>query len=278
MKTVSNAELAALHENGFVVIRDLIAGAELQHCREETQRLVSEISVGGYAKRWYVDREDAAPHSLRFLHANVNSFSLRLLAHPTIGDALVRTMGGDFVPYAESFEFVPPGLNVNGTWSHPNDPIAKTKRAFRLEVVLDDLLPDDSTIEMIRGSRVWDARRRETVGDSEESAGTLRVHAGDAILFRMNTITRASFARMEELRRFITLDFCSYGEAQSCAGISNEALQRRIALYQYALYQRNIAPYADDKQVFEYAPPEGLPVWTPGEPVDLLADVMAVDA
>ncbi len=278
MKTLSDAELTALHDNGYVVIRDLVTGAELQHCQEETQRLISEISVGGYAKRWYVDHKDAAPHSLRHLHANLNSFSLRLLAHPTIGDALARTIGSDFLPYAESFDFVPPGLTVNGIRSHNDSPVSETKRAFRLEVFLDDLSLDNSRIEMIRGSHVWDARRREMVGESGESVDALRVVAGDAVFFSANTVTRMSFAPTEGLRRFITLDFCSYQEARSRDGVNKEALLRRISLYQYARHQREIAPYADDQQVFDYAPPEGLPVWTPGEPVDLFADVFAVEA
>lgn len=279
MGMITDVDLDALYENGYVVIRSVLADDELAHCRAETQRLLSEISVGGYARRWYVDRGQTAPHTLRFLHANVNSFSLRLLAHPIIGESLTRVLGCDFVPYFESLNIVPSETGISGEWRRSGYPIAETKRTFRFEVYLDEMSSDTSRIEVIRGSHVWDTYRKERIGASElTDADALRVEPGDAVVLHGNTLTRRSFTSVEQLRRFVILDFCSHQEARSCDGIDEDALLSRFVLYQYALYQRKIAPYASDAHAFEYTPPNGKPLWTPGEPVDLLADVMASES
>jgi hypothetical protein len=40
-------------------------------------------------------------------------------------------------------------------------------------------------------------------------------------------------------------------------------------MYQYALHERKINPYPSDDEVFTYAVPTGMPVWHPGDPVEL---------
>src|SRR5881227_3444640 len=102
MRKITDEEIAFFDENGYVICRDVLHEDELAEFRAESARLIEEIVAGGPADKMCGRGPEGVPYYLHYLHANPNTFSLRLLAHPFIGDLLTRMVGPDFVPCYES--------------------------------------------------------------------------------------------------------------------------------------------------------------------------------
>jgi len=77
--------------------------------------------------------------------------------------------------------------------------------------------------------------------------------------------------RSNALRRVIYFDSRAANWNEKYGWFPPEVLEKRCRLYQYALHERRTNPYPSDDETFDYQPPNGMPLWTPGEPVDLHA-------
>jgi hypothetical protein len=74
-----------------------------------------------------------------------------------------------------------------------------------------------------------------------------------------------------ELRRVVYFDNRAVSWNDKYGWFDRGVLEKRCLLYQYALYQRRANPYPTDDEQFEYRVPPGMPVWRPGDPIDLHA-------
>ena len=70
-------------------------------------------------------------------------------------------------------------------------------------------------------------------------------------------------------RRVVYFDNRSLSLNEKYQWWPHELMERRGVLYQSALYERRTNPYPMDDECFGYSPPDGVPIWNPGDPVDL---------
>ena len=145
MRKITGQEISFFDINGYVICKDVLHDEELEHFRSESACLIDEILAGGAADGKCTRGPEGVPYYLTYLHANPNDFSLRLLAHPFIGDLLTRMVGPDFIPCFEALVFKLPGNGSSVPWHRDGSPVEGNERIFNI-----DIYPDKSTVENIR--------------------------------------------------------------------------------------------------------------------------------
>jgi ectoine hydroxylase-related dioxygenase (phytanoyl-CoA dioxygenase family) len=277
MRKITDDEIRFFDENGYVICRNVLHDDELVSFRAESARLIDEILSGGPADARCLRGPEGIPYYLTYLHANPNDFSLRLLAHPFIGDLLTRMVGPDFIPLWESLVFKLPGRGSSVPWHRDGNPAEGNERIFNI-----DLYPDKSTVEnscvwVVPGSHLWEKERAtEMVQRGRESfdlpdAVPAEVEPGDVLLHHVKVLHGSTMNTSNELRRVVYFDNRAASWNERYRWFAREVIEKRCRLYQYALYQRKTNPYPTDDEVLGYTAPEGLPEWNPGDPIDLHA-------
>lgn len=280
MRHITDEKIRFFDENGFVICKNVLNADELEHFRKESQRLIDRVLEGGTQEdKMCLRGPEGVPYYLTYLHYQPNDFSLRLLAHPFIGDLLRRMVGPDFVPCYESLVFKLPRNGSSVPWHRDGNPPSGTERIFNI-----DIYPDDSTVEngcvwCVPGSHLWDSqkanewiRRGREDFYSLEGAVPAELKAGDVLLHHVKVLHGSTVNRSGTLRRVVYFDNRAFSWNEKYRWFSRETMKKRIRLYQYALHLRRINPYPSDDETFDYELPEGFPRWNPGESVDLLCE------
>src|SRR6266542_4162827 len=105
MRKITDSEIKSFDDNGYVICRGVLASDELAEFDRESRRLIDDVVAGKPIAQWCGKGPEGVPFYLNYLHRHPNTFSLRLLGHPFIGDLLTRMVGPDFVPCYESLVF-----------------------------------------------------------------------------------------------------------------------------------------------------------------------------
>lgn len=277
MRKITDDEIAFFDDNGYVICKGVLHDDELQHIQAETMRLIEEIQVGGAADKKCTRGPEGIPFYLNYLHSNPNTFSLRLLAHPFVGDLLTRMVGADFVPLWESLVFKLPGNGSSVPWHRDDLSIVGSERVFNIDIYPDRSTVENSCVWVVPGSHVWENEKaQEWVKRGREnfdlpSAVPAEVEPGDVLLHHVNVLHGSTVNRSGELRRVIYFDNRAASWNDKYQWFARDVLEKRCLMYQYALHERKTNPYPSDDEQFEYRVPEGMPTWNPGDPIDLYA-------
>lgn len=277
MRKITDDEIAFFDENGYVICRNVLAGDELENFRAESARLIGEIQAGGPADKRCGRGPEGIPYYLHYLHANPNDFSLRLLAHPFIGDLLTRMVGPDFIPCYESLVFKLPGAGSSVPWHRDGNAKTGSERIFNIDVYPDRSTVDNSCVWVVPGSHLWEQERaQELVRRGREDfdlpgAVPAEMEPGDVLLHHVKVLHGSTMNHSDELRRVVYFDNRALSWNERYGWFRRATMENRCRLYQCALHERATHPYPSDDEAFDYTPPAGLPVWRPGEEVDLEA-------
>ncbi len=277
MRKITDAEIQFFDDNGYVICRNVLAADELANFRTESARLIDEILAGGPADKMCVRGREGVPYYLTYLHANPNTFSLRLLAHPFIGDLLTRMVGPDFIPCYESLVFKLPSRGSSVPWHRDGNAPSGTERIFNIDIYPDRSTVENSCVWVVPGSHRWDDRRaRELIDRGRQDfrlpdAVPAEMQPGDVLLHHVCVLHGSTVNRSADLRRVVYFDNRAAAWNERYGWFSRAVIEERCRLYQYALHQRRTIPYDSDDKQFEYHVPEGLPVWNPGDSIDLLS-------
>lgn len=278
MRKITDEEIAFFDENGYVICRGVLHPDELDHFRAESKRLIDEVLAGGPADAKCGRGPEGVPYYLNYLHSNPNSFSLRLLAHPFIGDLLTRMVGPDFIPCFESLVFKLPGHGSSVPW-HRDGNIATQgeERIFNIDIYPDRSNVANSCVWVIPGSHKWEQERAmEMVARGREQfelpgAVPAEMEPGDVLLHHTKVLHGSTVNSSNDLRRVVYFDNRAVSWNEKYRWWDPEVMRKRCLLYQHALQERRRNPYPSDDETFSYTPPPGMPVLKPGEPVDLHA-------
>lgn len=282
MRKITDDEIRFFDENGFVICKGVLHAEELANFQAESQRLIDEILAGGPADKMCGRGPEGIPYYLNYLHSNPNNFSLRLLAHPFVGDLLTRMVGPDFIPCWEAMVFKLPSNGSSVPWHRDGE----SKNAGNERIFNIDIYPDYSTIEnscvwAIPGSHLWEHEKAmEWVERGQKDfdlpgAVPTELSPGDVLLHHVKVLHGSTVNRSSQLRRVVYFDNRSVSWNEKYRWFAPEVLKKRCLLYQHALHVRKTNPYAMDDEVFEYTVPEGMPILKDGDPVDLLSERVA---
>lgn len=278
MRKITDDEIRFFDENGYVICRSVLHDDELQNFQNESARLVQEILDGGPADKWCNRGPEKVPYYLTYLHVQPNTFSLRLLAHPFIGDLLTRMVGPDFIPCYESLVFKLPDNGSSVPWHRDGmSNETGTERIFNIDIYPDHSTVENSCVWVIPGSHLWEREKAlEWVKRGREDfalPGTVpaEVAPGDVLLHHVKVLHGSTVNHSNQLRRVVYFDNRAASWNEHYGWFPREVIEKRCRMYQYALHERKTHPYPSDDEVFDYTPPAGLPTWHPGEPVDLHA-------
>jgi phytanoyl-CoA hydroxylase len=277
MRKITEEEIAFFDENGYVICRNVLHTDELENFRAESARLIDEIQSGGPADKRCVRGPEGIPYYLTYLHANPNTFSLRLLAHPFIGDLLARMVGPDFIPCYESLVFKLPGHGSSVPWHRDGNAITRDERIFNIDIYPDRSTVANSCVWVVPGSHRWENDRADAMvarGRKEfdlPNAVPAEMEPGDVLLHHVKVLHGSTVNTSNELRRVVYFDNRAVRWNEQYHWFPPEVMEKRCRLYQYALHERKTNPYPSDDETFAYAPPSGLPTWKPGDPIDLYA-------
>jgi ectoine hydroxylase-related dioxygenase (phytanoyl-CoA dioxygenase family) len=277
MKKITDEEIRFFDENGYVIVRGVLNPDELETFRAESLRLIDEVRSGGPADRWCIRGPEGIPFYLTYLHVHPNAFSLRLLAHPFIGDLLTRMCGPDFIPCYESLVFKLPGAGSSVPWHRDGNPAKEQERIFNIDIYPDHSTVENSCVWVVPGSHLWEKEQAdEWVRRGREDfdlpgAVPAEMTPGDVLLHHTKVLHGSTMNHSPTLRRVVYFDNRTVSWNRKYRWWADELMALRCRLYQYALYQRSINPYPMDDEVFEYRVPEGMPAWHPGDSIDLHA-------
>lgn len=277
MRKITDEEIRFFDENGYVICRNVLHQDELAHFQAESARLIAEIESGGPADAMCLRGPEGVPYYLTYLHANPNTFSLRLLAHPFIGDLLTRMVGPDFIPCYESLVFKLPGHGSSVPWHRDGNALTGSERIFNIDIYPDHSTVANSCVWVVPGSHLWEKEKAdEWVARGRKDfnlpgAVPAEMRPGDVLLHHVKVLHGSTVNTSRELRRVVYFDNRAAAWNEKYGWFHREVIEKRCRLYQYALHERKTNPYPSDDETFEYTPPPGLPVWRPGEPVDLMA-------
>jgi phytanoyl-CoA hydroxylase len=284
MRKITDAEIQFFDDNGYVICRNVLHEDELTHFRTESARLIDEIVAGGSADRMCNRGPEGIPYYLTYLHANPNSFSLRLLGHPFIGDLLTRMVGPDFIPCYESLVFKLPGHGSSVPWHRDGNAPQGDERIFNIDIYPDRSTVANSCVWVVPGSHLWEREQAMAMVERGRKdfqlpgAVPAEMEPGDVLLHHTKVLHGSTVNTSSELRRVVYFDNRAASWNEKYGWFPREVMERRCRLYQYALHERATKPYPTDDETMEYAVPEGLPTWHPGEPIDLHARREAVRA
>lgn len=277
MRKITDEEIRFFDENGYVICRKVLHDDELENFRSESARLIQEVLDGGPADPMCGRGPEGIPYYLNYLHANPNDFSIRLLAHPFIGDLLTRMVGPDFIPCYESLVFKLPGNGSSVPWHRDGNARTGSERIFNIDIYPDRSTVDNSCVWVVPGSHLWEQERAmEMVQRGRENfdlpdAVPAETEPGDVLLHHVKVLHGSTMNRKNELRRVVYFDNRAASWIRQYGWFSEDFIGKRCRLYQYALHERKTHPYPTDDETFAYTPPEGLPVWNPGDPIDIHA-------
>jgi ectoine hydroxylase-related dioxygenase (phytanoyl-CoA dioxygenase family) len=277
MRKITDDEIRFFDDNGFVICKGVLKADELAHIQEETRRLIDEVLAGGPADKKCGRGPEGIPYYLNYLHSNPNTFSLRLLAHPFVGDLLTRMVGPDFIPLWESLVFKLPGNGSSVPWHRDDHSITGDERVFNIDIYPDYSTVENSCVWAVPGSHKWAKEqalewiRRGQRDFDLPGAVPAEMQPGDVLLHHVKVLHGSTVNHSKSLRRVIYFDNRAASWNAKYGWFTPEVLERRCLMYQYALHERKTNPYPGDDETFDYQVPAGMPVWHPGDPVDLYA-------
>jgi ectoine hydroxylase-related dioxygenase (phytanoyl-CoA dioxygenase family) len=278
MKKITDADIQFFDDNGYLHIPGVLQPDELSAIQAETQRLIDRIKAGEEEDKATMRGPEGIPYYLTYLHSHPNTFSLKLLAHPTILDLARRMVGPDFVPTYESLVFKLPEAGSSVPWhrdgnaNHPDEKF----RVFNVDFYLDHSTVENSCVWVVPGSNKWPQEKINEYLQMSKTTFELpgavpaEMKPGDVLLHDIMVLHGSTENRSPSLRRVIYYEFRSARHILQ-AGWWNEAwIGKRLDFLQKALLERKQEPYPSDDETFDYRRPEPYgPDWQPGSPVEL---------
>jgi len=274
---MTESEFKKFDDDGYVVCRGVLAQDELDACQAESQRLIEEILAGGPADKSCGRGPEGVPYYLHYLHSHPNDFSLRLLAHPFVGDAMRRLSGPDWIPLWESLVFKLPNRGSSVPWHR--DDFATTAhekhRTFNIDFYFDKAFPENACVWVVPGSHQWEEpKAREWIDRGAKNfdlpgAVPAEMEPGDVLFHSTRVLHGSTVNKHPSLRRVVYFDSRSLRWNEEHRAFHPDLLRRRNLMYQHALHLRKTKPYASDDETASYSPPAGMPVYRPGQTLDL---------
>jgi len=262
-------------ENGFLVIRNIVVGEELQLLQEQTMELVERgiAGVSGDEDFWYRNRTngDRIYWRTEYLISKTEA-GKALLGHPFILRSVEKLQGRNFIPTWDSLVVKVPNNAASVPW-HRDAAVpvgcADPRPIFNVDFYLDPA-DEKSCLWVIPGSNHWDAAKAEEryslPGFEFADAVPVPMNAGDVIFHNIQLLHGSPEGDGNSLRRTVYYEFRP-GEIE--AEFGPHTLEY-LSLKQHMLFdcieRRKTAAYTVDEKPFEYRPDGAYAIAEPQPP------------
>lgn len=259
------AQAHAFNEAGLLIVRNLIAPAELEQLRTETMTLVEQANAGTddpdfFFRRHPVTGKDV-PFRIEYV-AHRSAAARALLGHPFLLGTAQQLQGPNFVPTWDSMVFKNAGAAAAIPWHRDSAAhLSGDAPVFNIDIYLDDA--DESTcLWGVAGThrlpdRDADALVAQLLEDGyaqTDGCAPLPMQAGDVLLHNVLAVHGSPAANHVPLRRVLYYEFRP-AELEAAVGPHTPdylPLKQQVVLA--ALQQRAEASYSEGETPFAYRP------------------------
>lgn len=262
-------------ENGFLVIRNVINGDELQNLQEGTIQLVNKGLAGDPDDPDYFYRERQSGERVywrtEYVIDKLDACKV-LLGHPFILRTVEKLQGRNLIPTWDSLVVKAPGNAAPVSWHRDASvPIGCTdpRPIFNVDFYLDSA-DEKSCLWVIPGSNHWDAekaRERCSIpGFDFEGAVPVPMNAGDVILHNIQLLHGSPEGDGNLLRRTIYYEFRPAEIEYEFGPHTVEYLTLKQHVLFDCLEMRKKTSYAAGEKPFDYKPEGAFSIREPKRP------------
>jgi ectoine hydroxylase-related dioxygenase (phytanoyl-CoA dioxygenase family) len=264
-REISNDEAKFFLDNGYLIVRNVIAPEELSWLRTAMDELTAFGSeqVRDDPDFAYGDGHVSGKKVLRRIEYVIDKRDecKALLGHPFILRSVEKLMGPDFIPTWDSMVLKLPGEGIVVPWHRDaGTEFVGDKPIFNVDFYLDEA-DENTCVWVIPGSHKWSAeqakeglaRRKEFTTDGAAAA---LMQPGD-VLFHNILVLHGSPANIsQKLRRVIYYEFRAAHVEESLGPHIPAYLPLKQKALLACIAQRKRTPYIKaDETPFNYCPP-----------------------
>ncbi|MEU7905810.1 phytanoyl-CoA dioxygenase family protein [Actinoplanes sp. NPDC049118] len=269
---LSNDEVRAFDENGFLVLRGRVPGSLVGRLQQAADQWISAgrtaaQSSPGHPDYKFADRP-AGPSLFRvdYLHNKGNSASIELLGSPALLGIAESLAGQAFVPTYESLVFKEEGAGAAIAW-HQDAVHPRNHRIFNIDIYLDRSLRDEGALRVVPGSQRHHAdicALTAAYGWDLPGAVAVELEPGDVLVHDVMLVHGSAPVTGNRLRRTLYFEFRPAEQILDEGPWDAEWVQRRLRLIPLALSE--YASRNPGEPGFRWQAPESLRPASFGDP------------
>jgi ectoine hydroxylase-related dioxygenase (phytanoyl-CoA dioxygenase family) len=271
---ITDEQAQFFRDNGLLIIRNVVRGAELRAMQDETIKLVERAATERPKDPdYFYKKHDLTGEEVPFRVEYVidkTTAAKALLGHPFILRSVEALQGRNFVPTWDSMVFKMRGAGASIPWHRDAGMDFYSREHFGTPIFNVDFYLDEANLTNclwgIPGSNLWsDEEAKAKVaqlnagGFKTDGAIPIPMKPGD-VIFHNILVLHGSPPAKSKLRRVVYFEFRP-GEIERSKGPHTPEyipLKQRALLA--CLRQRAATPYARDEKAFVYSPsPEFAP-------------------
>jgi phytanoyl-CoA hydroxylase len=265
LPTLSAEQIQTFHQDGFLILRQVIAADEVAALQREMGRLIAASKPDLQDHSYGKGHADGSPVLRRIEYVLDKSPACRaLLGHPAALRAVEEIAGPDFFTGQDAMVLKMPGQGMVVPWhrdlastdDYPSDP----------PVFVGDYYIDNADLNtclwVIAGSHRWsDEKAREVLqtlnagGFSREGAIPVEMRAGDVLFHNVRTLHGSPENRSSQMRRVIYYTFHTARIVAEHGPHRREYIDAKQKVLLACLRERAKTAYAKDETPFDYQPP-----------------------
>lgn len=279
---LSPEQVHFFHQNGFLVLPQVLAPEELERLRTATQDLIARASPDAGPDYLYGVGQATGKPVLRRIEYMLDKCSecRVLMGHPFILRTVAQLMGPDFIPTWDSMVVKLPNEGIAVPWHRDagTDCVGDTP-IFNVDFYLDEA-DEDTCVWAIPGSHTWSAEHVQAFLDQHRSADRLPrdfrnsgavplfMQPGDVLLHNILVLHGSPDNCSPSLRRVIYYEFRT-AHVEERLGPHVPAyipLKQRVLLRCIELRaQASYVPAAEDRFTYQPPAPFGVQSWYANE-------------
>lgn len=270
---ISDGDAAFFRENGYLVLRGVVAPAELRALQEATAALIDEsatLAKGDDPDVLFGRGHASGEHVLRRIEYVIDKLDACqvLLAHPFVLGTVEHLMGPDLLPTFDSMVVKMPGEGIAVPW-HRDAPTTDVgdHPIFNVDFYLD-AADEETALWVIPGSNHWSddeagaevARRNDPDRSPDrfvrDGAVQVFMQPGDVLLHDILVLHGSPPASGNDLRRVVYYEFRTAQVESTIGPHSLDYIPRKQRVLQACIARRAAAPYVDPAEAaYVYDPP-----------------------
>ncbi len=272
-RVITDEEAQFFLDNGFLIIRGLLAGKELGRLQADTGELVelgSREGQQGPDCRYGTGHQSGKTVLCRIDYVIDKREACKvLLGHPFILRSVERLMGPDFIPTWDAMVLKMPGEGIIVPW-HRDAAVGHVgdEPIFNVDFYLDEATLGNC-LWIYPGSQRWNSEQVERItrqsGFSTAGAVPVPMQPGDVLFHDIRLVHGSPSTSAATLRRVVYYEFRPAHVESSQGPHKPEYIPLKQRVLLDCIERRAKADYVGTEEPYQYnSPPPFAVAWTPG--------------